>query len=86
MALFPTYTFDENTDYDQVWQTTREMYVYLDAQGDGCCKSKTILDTMHQASVKMLAVQYNSNTDLDDVERWKKGIEVSYKLLKPLTP
>lgn len=85
MGQFEKYTFDNDTDYNAVWDTTRQMYVYLDANGDGCCGSKSLLKIMHQASVKMLAVSYNSASDLDDVERWKKGIEISYKLLYPLT-
>lgn len=84
MPLYPKYIFDNNTDYQAVWDTTREMYAYLDAQGTGCCKSKGMLNIMHKASVKMLAVSYNSASDLDDEERWKKGIEISYKLLYPL--
>lgn len=85
MPVFPKIIFDDDTDYNEAWGVTREMYAYLDATGDGCCGSKSFLSIMHQASVKMLAVSYNSASDLDDVERWEKGIEISYKLLYPLT-
>lgn len=84
MSLFPSYTFDSTTDYSAVLATVKEMYTYLDAQNDGCCKSSYMESVMRKASIKLLAVSYNSAGDLNDVERWKKGIEIAYKLLYPL--
>lgn len=85
MSLFPKYTFDSNTDYNAVLVTVKEMYSYLDAQNDGCCKSSSIETVMRKASIKLLAVGYNAAGDLNDVERWKKGIKIAYLLLYPLT-
>ena len=78
MASFPVYSFkDPNLDFNAVEVNLINMYSQVNAR-IGKKKSKDVPFT--EINTQMLARLIDKTTN---VERWKKDIEVAYKLLFP---
>ncbi len=84
--IFPNYLpFNNSTDYSAVYRTTLEMYSYLEATyGFYLTPTSSKAKTLQTAMRKMFIIPYNSAEDLGNIDRWKIGIEASYKSLYPL--
>ncbi|MEJ5993462.1 hypothetical protein WG904_03450 [Pedobacter sp. Du54] len=85
MSQFPEYVFDGSTDYNAVETTVLEMVSYLDEQSNCSACNEQTERALNKISFKLLAMQINSPNDQNNVERWKKSVEVCYKLLYPFT-
>lgn len=79
MALFPTYTFDQNTNYEAVFDTVSEIFSYLQFRGCGCdgCSVKSLL-------LDVDGLLQDIGDDPDE-PTYQEAVKASYLLLYPKT-
>lgn len=84
MALFPVYTFDSETNYSDAELTVKEMVSYIDDKRYNGKLKPYVKSTLAEVNPILTVMAYNSASDLNNVNRWKKNIETAYKLLYPI--
>lgn len=80
---YPSYIFDDDTNYSDVLVTVQEMYSDVLHQGDGCCKSKSLLSTLCEVDglLQDINIVGEVGSDLYNLERWQEDIKSSYLIL-----
>lgn len=77
MALFPNYIpFTEDTNYEEVLITTKEMFSWLDY--NGCCNNKVKCQDMLRVDSILASV---SEDQANNEPRYKLDIQSAYRLL-----
>lgn len=77
---YPKYIFNEDTDYDAVEITVKQMYSDLNSQL-GCCNSSKQGKTLCEVDAILQAMYIDA--EAGDTDRWQADVKAAYLLLSP---